>query len=278
MQELSLKRIDKLSRKELRQAIEDCFEEAPETSPVDRLAILQEAQFYTRELERRHDSWISLRDLVLEIAVIALIGWEIYMGYHQQWQQDQAFQKEQAIWMNMERSSQATATKSEATEKILGSLQTTTEIMNGAVQTQLGLLYEVNVITIFDNETKRIGITNVGRTPVTIVGSQFWDMRPEMEVENPRIVAPGTSYTIDGTAFHDAMAVRIPKIGDGEFVPWVIYLRNEAGKKITVRTYLAGKWEKDTLVIRTQIVSIRQEEWPNSIAQNKAKTNSSAHY
>jgi hypothetical protein len=34
-----------------------------------------------RELEHRRDSLVSIRDFLLEIAVIALIGWEIHMSY-----------------------------------------------------------------------------------------------------------------------------------------------------------------------------------------------------
>jgi hypothetical protein len=244
-------------RKRLRHTINECFEHASNADPVDRLAVLLEAQVYTRELERRSDSRVSIRDFILEIVVIALIGWEIHMGYQQAWQQNQAFEKENVIWEQMETSSKATA-------DTLTSLAGTTALMNSAVQMQLGLLYEVNVVTTFDNNTKRIGITNVGHTPIILLGTQFWDDPPKIETKSPRIVAPGINYSIDGTWFYDAMSQRISKVGDGEFVPWVIYLRNGAGKKIAVRTYLAGKWENDVFVIRTQVVSIRQGEWPDS--------------
>lgn len=109
MQELKLENIEKLSKTELKLAKVDCFETAPEADPVDRLAILQEAQFYTRELERRIDSRVSIRDFVLEIVVIALIGWEIYMGYWQDAQQSAQFEKQQEVMTKLEQSADATA-------------------------------------------------------------------------------------------------------------------------------------------------------------------------
>jgi hypothetical protein len=81
LKETSLGIIDNMSRAELKRAIVMCFEYAPDATPIDRLAVFQEAEFYTRELERRADSRTSIRDLLLEIIVIGMIGWEIWMGY-----------------------------------------------------------------------------------------------------------------------------------------------------------------------------------------------------
>jgi hypothetical protein len=132
MRVLELKQIDKMTKKELKLAVEDCFEHAPEVDPVDRLAILQEAEFYTRELERRSDSWISIRDLILELIVIALIGWEIHMSYRAETIQSEASDKQQVVLGNLQKSSEATAA-------ILGSLKSTTETMNTAIQDEASL-------------------------------------------------------------------------------------------------------------------------------------------
>src|SRR5258708_40039075 len=91
MQELKLKNNAKMSDEELEIAIEGCFDHAPEASPVDRLAIIQQAQFYTRELERREQQreWkLAAKDRtieekrhrvgrLLELIVIFLIGLEL---------------------------------------------------------------------------------------------------------------------------------------------------------------------------------------------------------
>jgi hypothetical protein len=85
----------------------------------------------------RRDQWISTRDFILEIVVIALIGWEIRLGYQQArlqsqefGKQSQEFDKQQQILTNLEKSSTATA-------NTLVSLQRTTELMNTTLQMQL---------------------------------------------------------------------------------------------------------------------------------------------
>jgi hypothetical protein len=94
MHEVKLQNIAKMSDEELRIAIEGCFDYAPEVTPVDRLAILQEAQFYTRELEHREQQreWNSIdkdrtieekrhrEGRLLELVVIFLIGLELLVA------------------------------------------------------------------------------------------------------------------------------------------------------------------------------------------------------
>ena len=74
---MRVRELERLTKKDLRQRADDAFQKADEKGP----GYLMEAQFYMQELDRRHDSWISLRDLLLELVIIALIGWEIYLGY-----------------------------------------------------------------------------------------------------------------------------------------------------------------------------------------------------
>ena len=70
----------KLSRKELQAKANQAFALAEARGQMERPGQLAEAEFYVRELDHRADSRVSTRDLVLEIVVIALIGWEIHMG------------------------------------------------------------------------------------------------------------------------------------------------------------------------------------------------------
>jgi hypothetical protein len=127
MEETSLKVIDKMSRAELKRAVMLCFDYAPDATPVDRLAVLQEAQFYTQELERRRDSWTSLRDLLLEIAVIGLIGWEIWMGYRAEDLQKQNFKEEKAVLENLRDSSGETAQTLVAVKDTMGAMRLSLE-------------------------------------------------------------------------------------------------------------------------------------------------------
>lgn len=66
---MRLNEIEKLKKKQLKQRVDEAFELAERKGP----RYLAEAQFYMRELEHRRDSFTSIRDLVLEIVVIALI-------------------------------------------------------------------------------------------------------------------------------------------------------------------------------------------------------------
>jgi hypothetical protein len=68
------------TKQQLRAKANECFARLDTAGALDRPGILAEAQFYLREIDRRYESWISLRDLILEIVVIILIGLELYFG------------------------------------------------------------------------------------------------------------------------------------------------------------------------------------------------------
>jgi hypothetical protein len=72
---------------------------------------MQVKAWLTEEHDRaaRRDRWIPLRDLILEIVVIALIGWEIHLGYKQETQQSENFNAQQQILTNLNNSSKSTA-------------------------------------------------------------------------------------------------------------------------------------------------------------------------
>ena len=82
---MTFEEFEKAKPRELRAKAKSYFEaaQAPGHTGERVTSFLLEAQFYMGEIDRRHDSWISLRDLVLEIVVILLIGWEIFEGNKQ---------------------------------------------------------------------------------------------------------------------------------------------------------------------------------------------------
>jgi hypothetical protein len=82
------------------------------------------------DLRDWRDRWVSGRDLVLEIVVIALIGWEIHVGIVGDRQQAESFGKQQDILTNLQKSSKDTA-------DILAALKTTTETMSQTNAQQL---------------------------------------------------------------------------------------------------------------------------------------------
>jgi hypothetical protein len=247
MVQITLQEIENMNKKQLKQAIRNCFEYAPEASPVDRLAVLLEAQLYSRELERRSDSWVSWRDLVLEVVVIALIGWEILMGYQQQTHQDQTFEKEKTIWEHMDTSTKATADTLLAT-------QGTMEAMRNAEENQLKLFYDINMNTLYVASSKGLSLINNGRTNVTL-----WELKigtgPRVPEKEPRVITPNAGFQVSLQQFYDLSKKNLAKDSLGQ-TPLDVFVKNEKGEKFTVQGYLVTVWTKDDIDIRTQTTSV----------------------
>lgn len=121
--------VRKLSRKQLRSHINELLGSLETASPEQRDLISYKADFYIRELDRRRDiwSWVSTRDLVLEVIVIGLIGWEISLSYRADKQQSQNFKDQQAVLTAMQKSTKDTADQ-------LALLKRTTEQMSTSVE------------------------------------------------------------------------------------------------------------------------------------------------
>jgi hypothetical protein len=241
-----------MSKKELKDAIQACFEYAPETTAVDRLAVLQEAQFYTRELERRSDSWVSWRDLFLEVVVIALIGWEIVMGYSQQKHQDQAFEKEKSIWEHMDTSTKATA-------DTLTSLAGTTDAMNKALQKQLALFYDVSLNVLFDQGRKKLMLTNNGRTNIVFWGGKVGDTNAFVPDEG-RTITAGAGFEFDISPTYESMIAQFPKPAQG-MIPYELYIKNERGEEFVQHGYFSLVWKNDVGILNVQTISVAPEHW-----------------
>src|SRR2546430_8667826 len=92
---------EKATQRELRERAKECFEKAQPDLFTEanyaNTALLQEAQFYMSELERRAGSRIALRDLLLEIVVIFLIGGEILLGIKAGRDEDKLMDKQNKI-------------------------------------------------------------------------------------------------------------------------------------------------------------------------------------
>src|SRR5713226_7504773 len=196
---MRLKEIERLKKKDLKQRVDEAFAKADEKGP----GYLAEAQFYMRELEHRRDSFTSIRDLILEIIVIALIGWEIHMSYRGERLESQNFEKEQAVFANLQASSAATA-------KTLESLQKTTEEMNKNIETEVGLNYDVAVEVTFDNQVKHVNISNKGRTNVYVWGDKLDQQKPVLDTKG-RMIAPGGYSYILADTFYEELGKKMPK-------------------------------------------------------------------
>lgn len=246
---MRLKEIEKLTKKELRQRVDEAFEKADEKGP----GYLAEAQFYMRELEHRCDSRTSIRDLILEIIIIALIGWEIHMSYRGERLESQNFEKGQGVFANLQASSAATA-------GTLIALQETSKQMNEAVQKELAVSYEVSLNVKYDITTDRIIITNEGRTSVALWGSKVGNGGTVME-KTPRTLTPGVPYSIPGPE----VALGLTGIGQVGVqkppVPFVMFVKNERGEEFVARYEFVGLTMLGPLQIQPIMVSITPFDW-----------------
>jgi hypothetical protein len=251
MKYIELKAIDKMSRKQLKQAVLDCYEYAPEADPIDRLAILQEAQFYSRELERRSDSWTSRRDLLLEIAVIGLIGWEIWLGYRSESLQSEASEKELKVLSNLQTSSDNTAS-------ILQSLKSTTDTMNAAIQDEASLNHKVAVDVTFDTQSQRVIVFNNGRTPVWLWGTKVFDATDKGK--EPRIIPAGGFSYILAAEFFTVMGTKTQDGGRYE-TTLDLYVRSDNNKPYVVHSLFSAIKTNGSLMIHGTTLSITPTDW-----------------
>jgi len=241
---MRVRELERLTKKDLRQRADDAFQKADEKGP----GYLMEAQFYMQELDRRHDSWISLRDLLLELVIIALIGWEIYLGYQGGKQQAAEVQ----ILTNLQASSQATT-------GTLTNLLTITDAMRTAIQSGVGLNYDVSVEVTFDSQLKRINIANKGRTNLMLWGDKLADQKPLIE-KSGRLIVPGGSYYILADTFYTELASKLAN-GGSMTIPFILYLKNEQGKEYVVTTQFNASISNGVISIHAQTTSTTQASW-----------------
>lgn len=106
----------------------------PSTDDLKALFLSEDTRQHARDwlTERndfrdRRDRWTSLRDFVLEIAVIALIGWEIRLAIQQGVQQSENFDRQQQVLTNLQRSSETSVRSLDSAVQSLNRLTTTTD-------------------------------------------------------------------------------------------------------------------------------------------------------
>ncbi len=257
---LTVKEIGKLSRRELQARADESFALADEKGP----AYLMQAQFYVRELEHRRDSWVSRRDLFLEIVVIILIAGELYMSHRQSIQQDTQFKEQQTVLGNMEKSSKETLGALVAERQTMGA-------MNTALQKQLGLFYEMSIDVLYDDPKKSINLLNVGHTNITLWGMRFFGGKPLIDGEGRTIVANGGGWEFRIGDQYTFLEKTFPNGQRGE-LPFELYLKNERGEEFVAHCYLGTMWNKDALSLSSETKSVVPEHWSRSFPIPKKGT------
>jgi hypothetical protein len=263
---------EKAGKRDLKREAKQCFDECIDQSITGdvRTARLLEAQFYMGELDRRSSSRIALRDLLLEIVVILLIGAEIGLAVKQGTDEDRLMDKQNGILTKLQNATSDTATSvkalsditkamgdnTSASAKTLLSLRTTTETMNKGVHDQISLFYDPSFALTYNTEQNRIQFMNTGRTSLKLTVVK---MNGEMKnLGGTKLISPGTYQYVEVVEEYKKIASGLAK---GAFlsVPVEAHLENEIGKHYVMNGALFFIWENDKITVHAQTISVQPE-------------------
>jgi len=257
---------------ELKRLAKQCFEESQEeyVSNEQKVSLLLEAQFYVAEADRRSGGRIALRDLILEIIVILLIGFEIILAIKQGIDEDKLMDKQNGILSSLQQSTSATAstlqglltltgTMNESTSKTastLGALESTTKIMNRAVHDQIELFYDPSVLLSYDPGGNRVLFVNTGRSSLTL--SLLKMDGQTKNIGGNKLLSAGSTIYVEIPSEYKKWS-DLPK-GSGRNVPVEAHLTNELGRKYVLSGGLFFVWENDKIVVHGQNYSLTPEQ------------------
>jgi hypothetical protein len=226
--------------------------------PADFLA----AQYYVSELDRRENRRANAErdriethrhrvNLAIEGLIVVLIGAEIVLsilGGRQQSRQAakelEAFGNMQTVLANLQKSSQATADN-------LKQLTAVTETMNGAIQTQVELFYDVEVNVLYQESTNRLMVVNQGRTNVTLWGFRIGAGKADI-FERGQIISPGGgAYEASIQDYYEEVLGKIEK-GSTATVPFRLFVLNDKRQRFMVRGHFVVVWEGDKMIFHAQ--------------------------
>jgi hypothetical protein len=77
---MNTEEFEKATERDLRQKANECFDKLKDSGSQEWPALLLSARFYMDEVERREHDRVAMRDFLLEVVVILLIGLELYFG------------------------------------------------------------------------------------------------------------------------------------------------------------------------------------------------------
>ena len=261
---MTFEEFEKADARRLREMTKDAFNRADTIRQgwAPDPSLLAESQFYLSEIERRHGSWIALRDLILEILVIALIGGEIWLGWQQGKDEGNLMDKQTGVLQKLDDSASSTAANQATMALTLKALQSTTEHMNDAIQGQLALFYDVSLNVLWVPATRRINVANNGRTNVTLWGFKL-GTEPEVIETQPRVIIPNGGFELDFSTFYDQMNRALPQgVSSSPIsISLALYLKNEKQDEFVLNETLVATRNGDTLAITTQTLSISPERW-----------------
>jgi hypothetical protein len=200
------------------------------------------------------------------------------MGRQQERQQSKNFDDQQKVLNNLLTSSQDQQVvltnmlaSSKATATTLTDLQSTTETMSDTLKKEVSLFYDIDVTPTFDQGTKRLTLTNNGRTNIVWFGYGAQTSNIEFTSianlasssignDGGRTISPASNYAVGITPFFASTVEKLPK-GYSTMVPFELYVTNERREEFILHCYFGVTWDKDVLTITTQLGSIKPEHF-----------------
>lgn len=228
---------------QLREKAKGCFDAAHKAghSWGGTAALLQEAQFYMTELERRESHFTGRRDFGMELIVIVLILGELFFS----WIAYREGQQQSVVLQHLQDSSASTA-------DTLKTLKSTMELMNQNIQTQLDLDNQV-LLEVEGFDGKSLAFANTGRTKIGVYGSKFRGFKSLRQV--PSTVWPGSplSFPIEGGVTDMEAALQRKKHISASLE---VYLENDAGIQYVGTAVITG-----AATPNTGVQSFHVQDW-----------------
>jgi hypothetical protein len=249
---MTLEEFENATENQLRKRANDCFTKAEVSGGGDKPHLYAEAQFYIGEMERRKQGKANTVSFWMEVGVIILILGEIIMGIYEGNVQAQLLGKQTGILEKLDASTSATS-------QTLQSLQSTTEVMNRGVQSQLALFYDPSVVVSFVSTTRKLNVINNGRTNISLWGSKLGES-PATLFKQPYILVPTGGYEFSSEELYRQLSSLLSDRSSLS-LPYDVYIKTEVGKEFVVHCNLAAFRQGEVISILTQINSISPTKW-----------------
>ena len=254
---MTFEEFENASNKELRREVVDRFNRYNERAPSG-IEHLLEARSYMGEIDRRHDSWIARRDLILELVVILLIGGEIWLGVKQGTDEGILMEKQTGVLQKLQDSAAATAST-------LTALQGVTEATNKAIQKEYDLDYRVSLDIVPQGNRQVLTVLNRGHRTILLLGRKVAGLKPNFRKADSAIIFADRTVDLNLPELYNELSKRAPTVGASGSVPLEFYLQSDDGSEWVADYRLNGErgqnqtWEKEI----SQLLSCTKRPWPS---------------
>lgn len=265
---MTLDELEHATTEDLRQHVVECFNRYHESAPAG-IENLWEAQFYMQEIDRRHYSWISLRDLVLEIVGVALIGSAIFLAWQQGKNQGALMKSQAGVLQKLSDSAAVSVTNQAATSRTLTALESTTEAMNTAVHNQLARMPQLSLYASFDPRSKQIDVTNISNADVEVWGEKIGNRPPVLYRKPVQIkrgengFVPAANFLAEGGPKKEAENRQLVS------VPVVLFLEDDIAHEYVSEILFNCVWNGPEMESATmQSTTVKQRTWTTRLSRN----------